>query len=344
MLVAFPDVTAGAEGRRAPRRRRSCSNRRRRTASRRAGSSATARRSPGARTTRACSSAMKEQVAAPDTTRKTTDEAADVDVWNTADERVQSLQMIRADAGSQLHVPPGVRRLGEAVRQARRRDDEGAGRRARRQVGGRPRHARLHPRLKAAGRRLLPRQHVDRRADADREGPADGQPRLRHLAARHALPLLEGQQVPGLRPRRGHDARRCGGGGPLSFVDTEYDHPGTKPSYGIAGYTSDGKAVIVEPPVRPVAAAARRLGRRPTSPAALGARTKSRFRLIRTEPVDPDRAARGRAARHVRPRQAGHAVGVRPVDEEVGVLRTRRRAAEGARLRGRVVRHAGARR
>jgi hypothetical protein len=39
---------------------------------------------------------MKEQVASPDTTRRTTDEAPDVDVWNTADERVQSLQMIRA--------------------------------------------------------------------------------------------------------------------------------------------------------------------------------------------------------------------------------------------------------
>lgn len=40
---------------------------------------------------------IKEQVPAPDTTRKTTDEAPDVDVWNTADERIQSAQMIRAE-------------------------------------------------------------------------------------------------------------------------------------------------------------------------------------------------------------------------------------------------------
>ena len=40
---------------------------------------------------------MKEQVATPGTERKTTDEAADVDVWNTADERIQSQQMIRAE-------------------------------------------------------------------------------------------------------------------------------------------------------------------------------------------------------------------------------------------------------
>src|SRR5262249_29588318 len=31
-----------------------------------------------------------------------------------------------------------------------------------------------------------------------------------------------------------------------SFVDVEFDHPGPKPSYGIAGYTSDGKSVIVQ--------------------------------------------------------------------------------------------------
>ena len=29
-----------------------------------------------------------------------------------------------------------------------------------------------------------------------------------------------------------------------SFVDLEDDHPGTKPSYGVAGYASDGKAVV----------------------------------------------------------------------------------------------------
>ncbi len=31
----------------------------------------------------------------------------------------------------------------------------------------------------------------------------------------------------------------------VSFIDIEYDHPGPKPPFGIAGFTSDGKAVIV---------------------------------------------------------------------------------------------------
>ena len=42
---------------------------------------------------------MKEQVPAPDTgasPRRT--RVADVDVWNTKDERIQSVQMTRADA------------------------------------------------------------------------------------------------------------------------------------------------------------------------------------------------------------------------------------------------------
>ncbi|MFC2158836.1 hypothetical protein ACFLT9_13470, partial [Acidobacteriota bacterium] len=31
----------------------------------------------------------------------------------------------------------------------------------------------------------------------------------------------------------------------VSFVNTEYDHPGTKPSFGVAGWTKDGKSVIL---------------------------------------------------------------------------------------------------
>src|SRR6185436_22728 len=41
---------------------------------------------------------IKEQVTAPDTARRRgTDEVADVDIWNTKDERIQSQQMIRAE-------------------------------------------------------------------------------------------------------------------------------------------------------------------------------------------------------------------------------------------------------
>ena len=35
------------------------------------------------------------------------------------------------------------------------------------------------------------------------------------------------------------------GSAPVSFVNEQYDHPGTKPPYGIAGWTKDGKSVVL---------------------------------------------------------------------------------------------------
>ena len=40
-------------------------------------------------------------------------------------------------------------------------------------------------------------------------------------------------------------SKTLGTGSNASFVDMEYDHPGPKPSYGVAGYTPDGSGVIV---------------------------------------------------------------------------------------------------
>ena len=51
----------------------------------------------------------KAQVPVPDTRRRSTDEVANVDVWNTGDERIQSQQMIRADDGRQCRNDVGGR-------------------------------------------------------------------------------------------------------------------------------------------------------------------------------------------------------------------------------------------
>jgi hypothetical protein len=40
--------------------------------------------------------------------------------------------------------------------------------------------------------------------------------------------------------------KTLGGASTVSFVDTEDDHPGPKPAYGIAGYTPDGTAAIAQ--------------------------------------------------------------------------------------------------
>ena len=199
-------------------------------------------------------------------------------------------------AGSQLHVPPGVRRRRGEVREARRRDDARARRRAGRPLGGRARHPRIHPRLQARGRRHLSRQHLDRRADADAEGAADQhvnrQPHLRHLARRTALPLLEGQQVPGLRPRCRRLAHAWRGTAP-SFVDLEFDHPGPKPAYGITGYTDRQEVGHRPAPLRPVGDAARRIGAEEPDRRR---RREGRDAL----PLRPDRAARAEPRQHRR--------------------------------------------
>ena len=115
---------------------------------------------------------IKEQVAGARHRRAaSTDEAADVDVWNTRGRA----DPVAADdpRRDQIATSRSARRSTSSarqVRQAGRRDDARSRRRAGRPLGGRPRHARLHPRLQAAGRGHLPRQHDDRRAHADAEG------------------------------------------------------------------------------------------------------------------------------------------------------------------------------
>jgi dipeptidyl aminopeptidase/acylaminoacyl peptidase len=228
---------------------------------------------------------MKEQVASPDTTRRTTDEAPDVDVWNTADERVQSLQMIRATQDRdftfrQAFDVPAKRFVKLADETMRDLDMAPDGKWA---VGRDTRGYILNNKLPAA--------------DFYRVNTSTGE---RTLIAKGQL---TGSHAFGISPHGTHflywkdskfqaydlDAnttRTLGGATPVSFVDMEYDHPGTKPSYGVAGYTSDGKAVIVNHRydlwLLPLdgSAATNLTG-------GLGTKAETRFRIVRTMPPDP---------------------------------------------------------
>ncbi len=82
-----------------------------------------------------------------------------------------------------------------------------------------------------------------------------------------------------------------------TFVDTTFDHPGPKPSWGVAGFTSDGKSVIVSDrydlwtlPLDGKSAA-----RNITN--GLGTKNRTRFRLVRPEPIDPLATRRERTGR-----------------------------------------------
>jgi dipeptidyl aminopeptidase/acylaminoacyl peptidase len=229
---------------------------------------------------------MKEQVASPDTTRRTTDEAADVDVWNTADERVQSLQMIRANQDRNFTFRQAfdvsaqrfVKLADETMRDLDIAPDG-------KWAVGRDQRA------------YLADQKQEAAADYYRVDTATGE---RTLIGKR---LLTGPHVLGISPHGTHflywkDARfqaynlddkttKTLGAAkpPVSFIDVEDDHPGTRPPFGMAGFTSDGKGVIVNHQydlwLLPLD------GSVPVNlTAGIGSKSEIRFRLVRTEPVD----------------------------------------------------------
>ena len=157
---------------------------------------------------------IKQQVAAPDTTRRTTDERQDVDVWNTADERIQSLQMIRAEADRNFTFRQAfditasrfVKLSDETMRELEVAPDGkwAVGRDSRGYILDQKRPAADFYRVDTStGERTL----IVKATAARRPHPG-------HLAARDDVPVLARQPFPGLRPRgrRGETARQRHGG------------------------------------------------------------------------------------------------------------------------------------
>jgi dipeptidyl aminopeptidase/acylaminoacyl peptidase len=227
---------------------------------------------------------IKEQAPAPDTTRRGTDEVADVDIWNTSDERIQSAQMTRAEADrtftfrQAFEISDGrfIRLADETMRDL---DVSPDGR-------------------WAIGRdsRGYISDYGPSSADLYRVDTTTGE---RTLIAKNQL---AGSHVFGITPHGRHflywkdqkfqaydleagTSKTLGGGAAVTFTNTEFDRPGPKPAYGIAGHASDGTALVVNHKydlwLLPLDG---------TAPKNLtnGAGTKAemRLRLVRTEPVD----------------------------------------------------------
>jgi len=186
----------------------------------------------------------KEQVPAPDTTRRrNADEAADVDVWNSKDERIQSVQMTRADADRNFTYREAFNvtdRKFVSLADTSMREVE----------------------ISADGRWAVGRD--TRGYVSDYKAPAADIYRINPSTGERKLILkdqLIGQHVFGISPDGNYflfwkdnkiqaytlDAattKTLGGGANVSFVDGDFDHPGTKPSFGLMGYTRDGKNVV----------------------------------------------------------------------------------------------------
>jgi dienelactone hydrolase len=191
----------------------------------------------------------KPQVPAPDTAqRRGTDELANVDVWNTADERVQSLQMSRAEQERNFTFRQAfdvasakfVKLADETMRELDVAPDG-------RWAVGRDTRGFIHDYKRPS-------------ADIYRVNTTTGERTL--MLKAQITNTSTGSHVFGIAPDGRHflywkdnrftdydldsAASRPLGNATVSFIDTEFDQPGPKPAFGITGYTADKKSVIVQ--------------------------------------------------------------------------------------------------
>jgi dienelactone hydrolase len=176
--------------------------------------------------------------------RRSADSVADVDVWRTQDERIQSLQMIRADAERNftfrqaLDVTTGrfVALTDSTMRELEVAPDGrwAVGRDARAYVAdfGRSRADIYRVNTMTGERTLMLKgqvtgQHVHGIS-------ADG----RHFLYWNDDKYQDYDLDAGV-------SKAIGAGAP-SFVNMEFEFPGVKPPYGIAGFSSDGRGVIAQ--------------------------------------------------------------------------------------------------
>ena len=193
---------------------------------------------------------IRDQRVAPDTTlrSKGTDEVANVDVWNTRDDRIQSVQMIRAEADrnftfrSAFDVGGGrfITLADSTMREIELTLDGrwGIGRDDRAYISDyrRP-SADLYRVHTATGQRtLMVRAQITNTSTGSHvlgtspDGRfflywRDNRFQLYNLDAGSSTPLMKSSQI--------------------SFISTEFDNPGPKPSWGVTSWTRDGKGIVL---------------------------------------------------------------------------------------------------
>ena len=69
---------------------------------------------------------------------------------------------------------------------------------------------------------------------------------------------LKDKKIVAYNMETGRKHATLGGGDKISFIDATDDHPYEKPTYGVAGWSKDGKSVIVNHRYDLYCAAARR--------------------------------------------------------------------------------------
>jgi len=240
----------------------------------------------------------KAQVPAPDTARKSTDSIPNVDIWRTTDSRIQSAQMIRANQEQNFTYTQAFNlATGKFVRLA--------------DTTMRAIDVSLDGRW-AVGRdeRAYFSDWAPDTADIYRVNTSNGERKLMLKGHETAAGGISGISPDGRTflywkggKYQAYDldagsSRALGGGAP-SFVDTEYDHPGPQPAFGVVAWTPDGRGVVVEHRfdlwLLPIdgSAGARNITQ------GLGTRAETHYRWFRTDPADQTDPQAARKAREI---------------------------------------------
>ena len=275
---------------------------------------------------------IKEQVEEPDTERKGTDEVANVDVWNTLDERIQSLQMRRATTDRNftfrqaLDVTSGsFIKLADDTMRDLDVAKEGFW------AIGRDTRGYIHDYNPAAADIYrVDTRTGERTLMLSNQLTGSG---LLGFSADGGYYLFWKDEKIHAYDLEGGTPRTLGGGTAPSFLDVEEDQFGPKPSYGIAGYTTDGTAAIARTRydlwVLPLDGSdARNLTN------GEGAENEIRFRYVELDPEDPPsgRGRGGSGARKIDLSNTHYPLGLRAMDQEGWFLRALRWSPEGDRV------------
>ena len=201
-----------------------------------------------------------------------------VDVWHWKDPVIQPVQMVRAQQDRNRTFTAAVLLAREEGRAACRRADGSRADHQGRQLGDRPGRQGLRQRLEAA----LNDIYRVNTATGERTPMLKAQERTLGLSPDGKYFLYWKDKNVWAYDIAANKHVNITAKAPVSFVNVEEDHVGEKPAYGVAGYTKDGKSVILDHRFDEWVVSLDGSGAPRNLTNGVGAKSQMRFRYVRS--------------------------------------------------------------